>query len=147
MRQNQKNIKSNNIMSDTINAFLSATKKKLRFPSTNGQLSTEDLWDLTLKDLDKLAVAADNSLGVGRKSFLENPGDAANPTQAENELRLAVLLAVINAKQDDNKAKRETADKKARLAFLTGLKEKKEIDALESLSAEDIDKEIAALNA
>jgi hypothetical protein len=136
-------------MSDTnnTNPFLTATRKKLRFPSNNGHLSTEDLWDLPLKDLDKLAVAADGNLGVGRKTFLENPGDVPNPTQEENELRLATILAVIGVKQEENKAKKEAADKKAQLAFLTELKKKRELADLESLSAEEIDKQIAALAA
>ena len=36
----------------TENLFEMATRSKLRFPSTKGELSVEDLWDLSDKDLD-----------------------------------------------------------------------------------------------
>ena len=36
----------------TENLFEMATRNKLRFSSTKGELSVEDLWDLSEKDLD-----------------------------------------------------------------------------------------------
>ena len=36
----------------TENLFEMATRSKMRFPSTKGELSVEDLWDLSDKDLD-----------------------------------------------------------------------------------------------
>lgn len=133
-------------MSDnTTTAFFTASKKKLRFHTNRGQLSVEDLWDLTLKSLDELAVSIDSTVGKSRKTFLSAPDTRTTAAQAEDELRLEILKAVITAKQDENTAKREAADKAARKAFLKNLLEKKKIDALESLSAEEIEKELAAL--
>ena len=36
----------------TENLFEMATRNKMRFSSTKGELSVEDLWDLSDKDLD-----------------------------------------------------------------------------------------------
>jgi hypothetical protein len=37
------------------NLFEKASKMKLRFSTTKGVLSTEDLWDLSLESLDRIA--------------------------------------------------------------------------------------------
>ncbi len=126
--------------------FVEATKNKLRF-STKGEIATEDLWDLPLVKLDEMAITIDNELTGTRKSFLANPDRQETLTQKNNELRLAVLKLIIDTKQAINSAKREASEKKARKDFLERLLEKKKIDQLESLSAEDIEKELAALEA
>lgn len=131
-------------MSET-NVFQEASKRKLRFVAPNGFLSSEDLWDLSLKKLDEMAVAIDTELGKARKSFLDNPDRAASAARTEDELKLEILKAVISTKQEENAAKRSAADKAARKAFLESLLQKKKIDQLESLPIEDIEKELAAL--
>lgn len=131
-----------------VNPFLLASKKKLRFTTNGGLLGVEDLWDLSLKDLDRIAVKIDETLGAGaRKSFLENPDPKATAARSEDELRLEILKAVIGAKQDENKAKKAEADKASQKAFLKSLLEKKKIDALETQSLEEIEKQLAALEA
>ena len=126
--------------------FALAAKSKLRFSTTRGQLSTEDLYDLSLKDLDRLAVAIDGEIGTDRKTFLANPDSTpVSKARVENELRLEILKAVIEDKQADNAAKKAAAEKKSRVAFLENLREKKEIDKLETLSIEEIDAQLAAL--
>lgn len=50
--------------------FKQASKMKLRFATSKGNLSVEDLWDLSLPVLDKLAVSYDEELAKSpRKSF------------------------------------------------------------------------------
>ena len=137
MEQNQQN-----------HPFVMASKAKLRFPSNRGSLQTDDLWDLALKDLDTLAVTADTALEkAGGKSFLENPDRRVTADRAEQALRLDVLKLVIEIKQSENKERRVKSELAARRAFLLGLKEKKQIDQLESLSVEEIDAQLAALGA
>ncbi len=128
-----------------IHPFIAATKAKLRF-AINGHIAIEDLWDLPLSKLDEMAVAIDSELSKTRKSFLENPDRKAAATQEEDALRLEVLKLVIETKQNENKAKREASAKRARREFLERIREKREIDQLESLSIEDIDRELAALD-
>lgn len=130
------------------NHFALAAKNKLRFSTSRGQLSTEDLYDLSLKDLDRLAVGIDSEIGTDRKTFLANADSTpVSKARVENELRLEILKAVIEDKQADNAAKRAAAEKKSRVEFLKNLREKKEIDKLETLSIEEIDAQLAALGA
>lgn len=134
-------------MDNQSNTFLAATKCKLRF-ALRGQLSTEDLWDLSLKDLDTLAVAADAAVTQsGGKTFLANPDRRITADRAEQTLRLEVLKAVIETKQAENADKVAKTALRARREFLEGLLQKKQIDQLEGLSVEEIQAQLAALNA
>jgi hypothetical protein len=126
--------------------FVAATKTKLRFAAA-GHISAEDLWDLPLNKLDEMAIEIDGELSGSRKSFLANPDRRVTIAQQQDALRLEVLKLVIETKQAENAAKREAADKRARKEFLERLLEKKKIDQLESLSAEDIEKELASIEA
>lgn len=133
-------------MENQIHPFIAASRAKLRFPTTRGSLQVDDLWDLSLKDLDTLAVTADAAIEkVGGKSFLENPDRRVTAERAEHALRLEILKVVIEIRQNENKERRTKADLAARRTFLIGLKEKKQIDQLESLSVEEIDAQLAAL--
>ncbi len=132
-------------MSENTNVFMEASKKKLRFVHSTGLVTTEDLWDLPLAKLDEMAVALDAGIVGERKSFRTNPDRKAAAMEAENKLRLEVIVQVIKTKEDENARKAAAADKKARLEFLTKLKEKRELDQLEAMDLESIQKEIDAL--
>lgn len=122
------------------NTFIKATKRKVRFQTAKGSLSTEDLWDLNLESLDKIAVAVDEEIQKeGRKSFI------ATRTSTLNNLKLEVLKYIIQAKQEEDQAKKARSEKLARKNFLESLLEKKKVAALETLSAEEIEKQLAAL--
>lgn len=130
---------------NTTNVFLEATKRKLRFITPNGHLSTEDLWDLPLTKLDEMAVTIDESLVGDRKSFRRNPDRKVTAQQAENRLRLDVLTEVIQAKEEDNARKVAAADKRARIEFLERLRDKKAMEQLEAKDLAEIEKELAEL--
>lgn len=136
-------------MSNSENPLFTAMKTKLRFPAPGRSaqlLAPEDLCDLSLKDLDTMAVAADAAITQsGTKSFLENPDRRATAARAEQELRLEILKMVIDDKQTENKARKQASEIKARREFLEGLKQKKMIDQLEGLSLAEIDAQLAAL--
>ncbi len=119
-----------------------ASKMKLRFATSKGNLSVEDLWDLNLVTLDKLAIAIDEELSKSpRKSFIAE-------TTPENEvakLKLDILKDIIKTKMEE-KAKKES--EKQRLSEKNKLLEilaRKEQANLENLSEEELRKRIAEL--
>jgi hypothetical protein len=129
------------------NSFIIAAKTKLRITTNKGQFSVEDLFDLSLKDLDIMAQGIDAAIEKsGGKSFLKNPDTRVSKEKATNELSLEILKTIINMKQEENEAKLAAADKKARLDFLKNLKEQKLLDKMGALSVEEIDAEIAAIS-
>lgn len=124
------------------NLLLSAAKKKYRFSSSKGGLTVEDLFDLNLTSLDNIAVAIDEQLQKsGRKSFVSRT-TAAN-TDLSNQLE--IVKFVIETKQAEDEARKSRVEKEGQKAFLKGLLEKKKMEQLEGLSAEDIQKQLAAL--
>jgi hypothetical protein len=122
--------------------FIIATRKKFRFDSTKGGLTSEDLFDLNLTALDTIAVSLDEKIQkLGRKSFVQKK--VASTSDLETQLE--IVKYVIETKQAEDEARKTREKNAAQRQFLTGLKEKKQMAALESLSLEDIDKQLASL--
>lgn len=122
--------------------FKQASKMKLRFATSKGNLSVEDLWDLSLPVLDKLAVSYDEELAKSpRKSFITNNA----PSNTELELKFNIVKEIITDKLKE-KADKETAkSKSAEKERLLELLAKKQSEKLESLSEEELMKRISEL--
>lgn len=128
------------------NLFASATRRKLRFDTQKGQLSTEELWDLSLKSLDNVAQTVDARLDDKKgKSFLTNPDAKADAAKQDDRDRLEILMFIIATKEADNKAAREAQSKQAQLALLRGLRDKKTMENLESQDLSEIERQIKEL--
>ena len=122
--------------------FEKASKAKLRFSTSRGQLSTEDLWDLSLESLDQIAVAIDKALETaGKKSFI-GKRDTTNTTL---ELQLEILKHIIEVKLAEKDAKAKRVERNAQLTQLKELAASKSTEALQGKSLEEINKMIAEL--
>ena len=122
--------------------FKQATKQKLRFATNKGYLSVEDLWDLSLPSLDKIAVALDEELAKSpRKSFITDN----TPKNDELELKFNIVKEIIATKMKEKSDKEIAKDKAAEKARLTELLAKKRSEKLESLSEEELMKRRAEL--
>lgn len=122
--------------------FKQATKQKLRFATNKGYLSVEDLWDLSLPSLDKIAVALDEELAKSpRKSFITDN----TPKNDELELKFNIVKEIITTKMKEKSDKEIAKDKAAEKARLTELLAKKRSEKLESLSEEELMKRLAEL--
>lgn len=125
-----------------MNIFEKASKTKLRFSTSKGQLSVEEMWDLSLTSLDNIH----KSISKGLK---DDSGEGLFTTQSdsytEDHLRLDVIKHIFVAKQEAATLVKAKQEKQTHLYTLKQLKETKEIEALGSKSLEDIDKMIAEL--
>lgn len=122
--------------------FIKAIRNKYRFTSTKGHLTVEDLWDLSLTALDGIAISIYDELEkAGKKSFVKQQ------TKLSGELqnKLDIAKYVIDTKMTEAAAKKDRVQKKGQLDFLKKIKEQKEMQRLENLSNEDLEKQIAAL--
>lgn len=122
--------------------FKQASRMKLRFATSKGNLSVEDLWDLSLPVLDKLAVSYDEELAKSpRKSFISND----SPKNDELELKFNIVKDIITdklkEKADGDQAKQKAAEK----AKLLDLLDKKQSEKLENLSEEELRQRLAEL--
>lgn len=112
----------------TENLFEMATRSKMRFPSTKGELSVEDLWDLSDKDLD---VVYKNLKDQEVKSSEESLLDDAN-VDPKLTAAIGIVKYIFITKRNERLAEKERINKK--------LTQKKYIDALSKKQDEAIEK-------
>ena len=127
------------------NLFKIATRRKTRFPSTRGLLVAEQLYDLNLTDLDNTARAIHGELkSLTEDSFVEVKPD---PRKGHLSDALELVKEVIADKLAD-KATAEKRTKKAALrTTLLAAAARKQDEALSEASLEDIQKQLAELDA
>lgn len=112
--------------------FKLASQKKLRFNTSKGLLSTEQLWDLSLEDLDRLAVSLEEAhKESGKKSFLTK----TSAKDKVSKLMFDVVLDVLNTKIEEMQLIQEAAEiREHNKKIISLISEKKE----ESLKGKSI---------
>lgn len=89
--------------------YKDASKQKLRFSTSKGSLSVEQLWDLSITDLDTLVVSLDDAYKNSKgKSFLVQ----RTTKDIGLKLQFDVALDVLLSKQEDAKALRDVSETK-----------------------------------
>jgi len=128
--------------------FEKASKQKLRFESTKGLLTTEDLWDLPLSsrsgfDLDSVAKAVNQKLKAEvEESFVQT---ITNSAANQLNLKLEILKHIIADKQvKAREAEQRVLQAQARQKLEDVLAKKKDSE-LENLSIEEIQARLASL--
>jgi hypothetical protein len=138
--------KGMNTMSDV---FEYATRNKLRFASSRGQLTVEQLWDVPLRSSDDFnlnAIAKVTSKAwkdLAEDSFVET---AKTPEHARRETALEVVKFVIEAKLAEETAAKKRADNKVEKEKLLAILAEKQDGKLSALSEKELQKRIAALD-
>ena len=128
------------------NVFEIATRAKLRFSSTKfASLSVEDLWDLTLGQLDDVAKGINRQINAEKEeSFLSQN---KNAVRKDLELKLEIVKHVITTYEAE-KTEREDRNAKAkkRQALIDALAEAEQREQL-AKTPEQLRAELEALNA
>lgn len=116
--------------------FKESTKKGLRYNSPKGNITTEQLWDLKLAELDQVAVSLDEQLEKSeKKSFIKKRTE----TDEVIDLQLKVVVDVIETKQADVLAKKTELDKKVHNEKIMALIQQKQENKLNDLSVEELE--------
>lgn len=125
----------------TENLFESATRSKMRFPF-KGMISVEDLWDLSLTNLDSVFKTLN---AEAKKSEEESLLNTKSKEDEEISNKIEIVKYIVGVKLDEKK-KREDAKKNAEMRQrLLEIKAKRQDAALENMSDEDLDKALAEL--
>lgn len=123
--------------------FEKASRLKLRFDTSQGQFSTEDLWELSLQTIDTIAKKVNTQLrSEGEETFLST---SINKRSTHNDLRLEILKHVIKAKEQEQEDSKARVEKRAKIARLKELAQQKADEALSSQSLDEINKQIDEL--
>jgi len=115
--------------------FEKAAKQKLRFNSNKGQLTVEDLFDLSLTSLDNIAKAVNRKLkDEVEESFIQKKSTAST----ELELQLDILKYIIEYKTSVEEANKKRAETVARKHQIEEILMRKKSQELEDLSVDEL---------
>lgn len=90
--------------------FKEASRIKLRFNTPSGVLGVEQLWDLSIEDLDKVAVSLDDHYEKSDvKSFIKKKSEKDKVAK----LSLDIVLEVLDAKIAEQEKASAAAEAKA----------------------------------
>lgn len=133
------------------NIFQQASRQRLRFNCALGSLTVEDLWSLSLSSsnpskvtLDTLAIQAHEEIQKsGKVSFV----GSSKTTNKVAELQLAIIVEIIKVKEEESNAAIQAEVTRSKIEKLKELKAKKEDDEFSQLTKEEIEAQLAELQA
>lgn len=132
----------------SIDLYKAAAQMALRFPSSKGPLTVEQLFTIPLSSkgdfsLDAVAKAVNADLkAAGEESFVEVN---TNPKREVLALKLEIVKDVIATIQAANKAQIESQNKRIERQKLLALLDNKKEQELANLSTEEIEARLATL--
>lgn len=116
--------------------YKEASKQRLRFATNKGNLTTEQLWDLSLTDLDNLAVAMEvEHKESGKKSFLTT----RSVKDKTAKLRFDIVLDILNTKVEEAEELQKLKDRKERNKKILSIIEEKKDDSLKGKSVKQLE--------
>ena len=127
--------------------FAQASRKKVRFEialskrKVNAIVSSEELWDLSLEDLNTAAIGCYNQLQASAVSFIGEPVESDTLAQ----LKLDVIKYIIAVKKEEAQLAKTRAEKAVKKQLLAQHIFDKQNQALSSKSLEELQAELDSL--
>ena len=131
-----------------MNIFEYAARSKIRFQSTKGELTVEQLWDVPLRsrddfNLNAVAKAANKAWkDISEESFVET---TKTPEHVRRETALEIVKYVIDTKRAEENLAKLRADNKIEKEKLLEILAEKQDGKLSELSEKELRRRIAAL--
>jgi len=126
--------------------FEKAARLKLRFETTKGFVSIEDLWDLPLTgngaNLDKIAIALSRQL---KDSIDDSFVVKTEKPDSLLQLKFDIVKHIIDVRLAENEASKKRIEKKQQKEKILAIMSRKQDAALEGASLEDLQKMLADL--
>lgn len=119
--------------------YKKASRLKLRFQTSKGQLTVEQLWGLNMTDLKNVIVGLHKNIKKNEDedlSFLEKE----EVEESEDKLRYDIAVDIYKTKQAEVKESHEAAERKAYNKHIDELIAAKEEESLRGLSIEELRK-------
>jgi hypothetical protein len=113
--------------------FVTASRQAWRFPSTRGELTTEQLWSMPLLakngfDLNSVARGLNQEVkDLGEESFVET---RSNPARSTAEGKLELVKSIIAVRQEENRLAEQRAQcdvERARILDALAARESEEL--------------------
>ena len=123
--------------------FENALKNGFRYPSNKGLITTEDLFYLSLNDLNEVAKKINKLIKDSEEeSFIPGP----NFNNNNDSKRLDIVKHIINLKINEQNTKlieKSNAEKRQRILEIIN---KKDEESLENMSKEELEKILSTIN-
>lgn len=116
------------------NLFVMATRNKYRFPF-KGQISVEDLWDLSVKNLDTIFKALNTEAKQANEESLLAVKTAAD---TELEAKIEIIRYIVKVKQEEANQRTIVAANNEQKRKIDAIIAAKEDQALQAMSIEEL---------
>lgn len=126
----------------TTNIFEYAVRNKVRFPF-KGMISVEDLWDLSLANLDSIYKMLNKQIKESEEESLLKAKTNAN---TELEVQIAIVKYIVSVKLAEQEAREKEVAKKAQKQKIMSIIATKEDEALQNSSVDDLRKMLDELD-
>lgn len=120
----------------TEKVFEFATRNKVRFPF-KGMISVEDLWDLSLTNLDSIYKTLNKQVKQSEEESLLNTKASVD---TELEVQIAIVKHIVSVKLAEKEAAEKASAKKAQKQKIMSIIATKENEALQNSSIDDLRK-------
>lgn len=118
------------------NIFEYAVRNKVRFPF-KGMISVEDLWDLSLTNLDSIYKTLNKQVKQSEEESLLSTCANVN---TELEVKIAIIKHIVSVKLTEKENAEKAAAKKAQKQKIMSIIATKENEALQNSSIEELNK-------
>lgn len=125
-----------------VNLFEVATRENYLFPF-KGMINVIDLWDLSLTNLDSVFKTLNAEV---KKSEEESLLNAKTKEDEELTNKIEIIKYIVNKKLAEKEARENEKKNKEKRQRILEIKAKRQDEALENMSDEDLDKMLADLN-
>ena len=116
--------------------FEYATRNKVRFPF-KGLISAEDLWDLSLTNLDSIYKTLNKQVKQSEEESLLN---TKTTVDKELDVQIAIVKHIVAVKLTEQEAREKASAKKAQKQKIMAIIASKQDEALQNSSVEDLQK-------
>lgn len=124
-----------------VNLFEVATRNNYQFPF-KGLINVIDLWDLSLTNLDSVFKVLNAEV---KKSEEESLLNTKSKEDEELSNKIEIVKYIVGVKLGEKEAKEDEKKNREMKQRLLAIKAKRQNEALENLSDEDLDRAIAEL--
>ncbi len=126
----------------TTNIFEYAVRNKVRFPF-KGMISVEDMWDLSLTNLDSIYKVLNKQV---KQSEEESLLKTKTSVDEELEVQLAIVKHIVSVKLAEKEAAEKAIAKKEQKQKIMSIIATKENEALQNRSIDDLKKMLDELD-
>ena len=118
------------------NMFEVATREKMRFPF-KGMISVEDLWDLSVQNLDKVFKTLNSQRKEAQEESLLNTKSSEDERL---ETQIEIVKHIVSVKLEEQAARVKEAENKEKKQKIMALMAKKDDEEMENMSKEELQK-------